>query len=63
MTALRILVLLAGVVSTLLFPVFVGHALSTHESGPVLYGGIGLLLGAVLIFVSARLPDSAGNGH
>ena len=63
MTALRIFVLLGGVVSTLVFPIFFGHALSTHESGPILFGGIGLLVGAVLIFISTRLPDSAGHGH
>lgn len=63
MTVLRHIVLLAGVVSALLFPIFVGHALSTHESAPVFLGTIGLLVGSALIFLSTRMPDPADRSH
>jgi hypothetical protein len=63
MAVLRILVLLAGVVSTLLFPIFLGHALSTHGTTPILLGTIGLLVGAAFIFVSTRMPDPSDHGH
>ena len=63
MSVLRILVLLAGVVSTLLFPIFLGHALSTHGTTPILLGTIGLLVGAAFIFVSTRMPDPSDRVH
>lgn len=64
MPVLRIIVLLAGVVSALLFPIFVGHSFSSHETGPVVFGTIGLVVGAVLIFISTKIPDPTGHhGH
>lgn len=56
----RLIVLLAGVVSVLLFPILFGHALSTHETGPVVTGVIALVLGIAMILVSTRIPDARG---
>lgn len=63
MTVLRTIVLLAGVVSALLFPIFFGHALSTHETTPIVLGALGLVVGSLLIFVSTRIPDPSDHGH
>ncbi|MGH7503022.1 MAG: hypothetical protein ACREL7_14950 [Longimicrobiales bacterium] len=63
MAVLRSVVLLAGAVSSLLFPVFFGHALSTHGTGPIIAGAIALVAGSGLIFLSTRMPGGTGHGH
>ena len=63
MAVLRIVVLLAGVVCAILFPLFFGHALSTHESRPIVIGGAALVLGAALIFLSTRIVEKTPSGH
>jgi hypothetical protein len=54
MTPIRSILLLAGVASSVSFAVFAGHALSTHESGPVLIGAGFLVAGIVLLTLYSR---------
>jgi hypothetical protein len=54
LTFARSILLLAGIACTLAFVVFVGHALSTHESRPVLLGSALLGIGVVLLVIYAR---------
>jgi len=60
---LRNLILLTGVVSVVQFPIFVGHALSTHESGPLITAVVLLVVGIALLATALRLPDRQAEGH
>lgn len=59
MTPIRSILLLAGVASCVSFAIFAGHALSTHESGPVLIGTGFLAAGAILLAVYTRTGRAA----
>jgi len=63
MNPIRSVLLLAGVACCVSFAVFAGHALSTHESKPVLIGAGFLALGAVLLLVFDRTGKSATDRH
>jgi hypothetical protein len=54
MTPIRSILLLAGVAASVSFAIFAGHALSTHETGPVAIGAGFLGAGIVLLTVYAR---------
>ncbi len=60
---MRSVVLLAGVIAAILCPVFIGHAFSTHESGPVVWGLIMAGVGAILLAVGMCLPVPQSGGH
>jgi len=59
MTPIRSILLLAGAVSSVSFAVFAGHALSTHQPGPVAIGAGFLVAGIVLLALFARSGRAA----
>ncbi|MCI0434660.1 MAG: hypothetical protein L0271_13620 [Gemmatimonadetes bacterium] len=63
MTLMRTAMLLAGVVSSVQFPILVGHALSRHESGPLVTGVVLLGVGIILVAIAIRLPDRLAERH
>ena len=54
MTFFRSIVLLVGVCLCISFAYFLGHGLSTHHTGPMIYGTGLLLLGAAILSFLAR---------
>jgi hypothetical protein len=56
MPVLRTIVLLAGVVCSVLFPILFGHGLSVGGGRVILYASAFLIVGAALIGVAARMP-------
>ena len=63
MNVLRTLILLAGVIGVVQFPILLGHALSAHESRPVLAAGVLIVVGIVLLAAAMRFPDRRAGGH
>ena len=54
MSLIRSILVLGTVVSAVLVPLFIGHALASHENVWIVYGLIMLVVAAVLGFVVTR---------
>ena len=66
MGVIRSILLLAGVVSSVAFAYFVGHALSTGHGKPVIVGAIVLGVGLLLLTVyhkTGRADEAAASHH
>lgn len=65
MNFVQSVLLLAGLTSGILVPIFVGHALSTHHNEYYLYGGIALVVAAVILWIHAKtapeVPESSAH--
>jgi hypothetical protein len=64
MSVIRSLLMLATVVSAILVPLFIGHALAVHESGPLVgalaFFGVACATGMAFLRMDRRSAASSG---
>jgi hypothetical protein len=57
LSVVRVILLLAGAVFAVFFPVAVGHGLAAHTTKPMIVGAVSLVIGAVLMLALRRLDS------